>query len=299
MIGDADGKTVYFSSNGHPGFGGRDLYVTRRLDETWMKWSPPQNLGTPINTDEHETFFQVPAKGDSGYYTSTKNSLGQSDIFSIALPTGAKPLAVSMIRGRVLDAETNEPVGASVVYEKLPEGSVVGTANSDPSTGGYRVALGMGAQYGVRAEADGYYPLSETFDTRELIEFDEVDKNLYLTPIRTNAIIRLNNLFFDTGKFDLRPESFPELDRLVEFLNARSGISIELQGHTDNVGSTSSNKKLSQDRVNSVKTYLVDKGIKTDRLQAKGFGESKPIGDNDTEEGRQQNRRVQFRIFEN
>ena len=294
----ADGKTLYFSSNGHPGYGGRDLYVSVRKDDTWTNWSPPKNLGKPINTDEHETFFQVTAKGDSGYYTSTKNSVGESDIWSIALPEGARPEAVTMIRGRVLDAETMQPIGASVVYEELPSGLVVGTARSDSSTGSYRVALGKGKNYGVHAESDGYYPLSETFDLRELEAYSEVQKDLLLTPIRDKVSIRLNNLFFDTGKFDLREESFPELDRLSAFLAANAKIRIELQGHTDNVGNTVSNKKLSQDRVNSVRQYLLSKNVDGSRLVAMGYGEIKPIDSNDTEEGRQRNRRVEFQILQ-
>ena len=292
----ADGKTMYFSSNGHRGYEGRDIFVTVRQDDTWMNWSPPRNLGKPINTDEHDTFFQVTAKGDSGYFSSTKNAIGNNDIFSIALPSAARPEALIMIRGRVLDAETGDPVEATVVYERLPEGKTVGTARSAPSNGLYRVGLVRGEQYGVRAEAEGYYPLSETMDARELDEYTETVKDLLLTPIRTNVAIRLNNVFFDTGKYDLRPESYPELDRLVAFLTKNAKVSIEIAGHTDNVGSDGANRTLSSNRADAVMSYVIAKGIDQSRVSAKGYGESKPLATNDTEEGRQMNRRVEFTI---
>jgi outer membrane protein OmpA-like peptidoglycan-associated protein len=293
----ADGKTMYFSSNGWPGYGGRDIFVTVRQDDSWLKWSTPRNLGQPINTDENDSFFQVPAKGDVGYYSSAKESIGSDDIFSIALPEEAKPVPVFLVKGRVLDAETQKPVEADVVYESLQEGKRAGVAHSSPADGAYRVALVRGKQYGVHAEAEGYYSLSDQFDARNLNQYTEAVRDLYLTPITSKASFRLNNVFFDHGKYDLRPESYPELDRLITFLNTNSSVSIELGGHTDNVGSDAANVTLSQNRVNSVKAYLVGKGLSPERIQAKGFGKSKPVATNDTEEGRQLNRRVDFRIL--
>lgn len=291
-----DGRTMFFSSTGHPGYGGRDIFVTRRLDDTWLNWSEPENLGNGVNSDEHETFIQVPSRGDSAYYSSTKNSLGQDDIVSIPLPAGARPIALLMVRGRVLDAETKKPLTANVFYEALPSGKLAGTARSSAVDGTYRVGLVNGTLYGVRAEADGYYALSEQFDARSLGTYVEADRDLYLTPIKMNVAIRLNNVFFDVGKYDLRAESYPELDRLVEFLQKNATIRIALAGHTDNVGADADNMKLSQDRINSVQTYVIAKGIDASRLTAKGFGETKPTASNDTDEGRQQNRRVEFTI---
>lgn len=293
----ADGRTLYFSTNGHPGFEGRDIFVSVRQDDTWLNWSKPKNLGKPINTDEHDVFFQVPASGEVGYYSSTKNAVGRDDIFSIALPKSARPQPVVMARGRVLDAETRKPVQGRVVYEDLANNSTVGEAVSSPTDGAYRIALAHGKLYGVHAEAEGYYPLSEQFDARNLSTYTESDKDLLLTPVKVNTAIRLNNVFFDQGKFDLRPESFAELDRLAEFLTSNGSANIELGGHTDNIGSDADNATLSQNRVNSVKTYLTSKGIVAARLTAKGYGESKPVASNDTEDGRQQNRRVEFTIL--
>lgn len=294
----ADGKTMYFASDGHPGYEGRDIFVTTRLDDTWLNWSVPKNLGKPINTDEHDNFFQVPARGDSGYYSSTKNSYGSYDIYSIALPREAKPEAVFMVRGRVLDAETKKPIEGTVIYEALPEGTKVGTARSSAADGRYQVSLSKGRLYGVRADAEGYYALSETFDARELQNYTEADKDLYLSPIKKNVAIRLNNVFFDFGKYDLRPESFPELDRLADFLKTNASLQIEISGHTDNVGKDADNLKLSQERVNAVRSYVISRGIDGSRMTARGYGETKPIETNDTDAGRQMNRRVEFTILQ-
>jgi len=293
----ADNKTLYFSSDGHPGYEGTDVFVSTRLDDSWTKWSEPLNLGKGINTDEHDDFFQVPAKGDSAYISSRKNSVGASDIFSVALPKQARPQPVIMMRGRVLNADTKEPVEALVKYEQLPSGKQIGVARSAPSDGRYKVSLPPGEQYGVRAEARGFYALSETFDTKTLGEYAEVERDLFLTPIKERMTIRLNNVFFDFGKYDLRPESYPELDRLVQFLVDESTVMIEVAGHTDNVGDDRSNLTLSQNRVNSVRAYLESKGITTGRVVAKGYGKTKPVASNDTDEGRQQNRRVEFVIL--
>lgn len=293
----ADGRTLYFSSDGHPGFEGRDIFVSTRLDDSWTTWTKPKNLGKPINSDEHDSFFQVTAQGDQGYYSSNTNAIGRFDIFQIALPSGAKPQPVTLVKGRVLDAVTKEPVQATVVYEDLATAKRAGTALSSPTDGSFRVALVHGAQYGVHAEAQGYYPLSEVFDTKGLPTYTEQVKDLLLSPLSQAGAIRLNNVFFDHGKHELRDESSAELQRLAQFLMANPDIRIELAGHTDNVGSDTDNLSLSQNRVNAVKEYLVRSGINAARLTAKGYGESRPIAPNTTEEGRQQNRRVDFTIL--
>jgi len=171
-----------------------------------------------------------------------------------------------------------------------------GTALSEPVQGSYKIVLPAGDLYGFRAEAPGYYPVSDQLDTRTLSKYTELERNLYLVPIRKNEVIRLNNLFFDFAKSELRPESFAELDRLAQFLAANTAIVIELSGHTDNVGQDVENRRLSQERVNAVRTYLVNKGIGEKRMRAVGMGKSKPIASNATEEGRQRNRRVEFKI---
>jgi outer membrane protein OmpA-like peptidoglycan-associated protein len=173
----------------------------------------------------------------------------------------------------------------------------MGLATSNPTDGSYKIVLPAGQVYSFLAEKDDFYPISENFDVQKLTEYKEIEKNLYLAPIEVGSIIRMNNLFFDFGKSDLRPESFPELDRAVDFLNKYPSITIEVGGHTDNVGSDGDNKKLSQERAKSVENYLLKKSISAARLQSAGYGESKPVTKNDTDENRQMNRRVEFIIL--
>lgn len=294
----ADGKTLFFSSDGHTGYLGRDVFVSTRLDDSWLNWSPPKNLGRPINSDAHDSFFQVTAKGDRGYFSSTKNSAGASDIFSIELPSAAKPEAVFIVRGRVLDSETGLPVMAAVAYEDLVDGLPVGTARSHPTTGAYQLSLSKGRLFGIRAEVDGYYPLNESLDSRQLDAYREVQKDLYLVPLKKNVPIRLNNIFFDLASHELRPESYPELERLAELLVVNPEFRIEISGHTDNVGKPADNTVLSQNRAQSVANHLITLGVEVARIKAVGYGETKPIEKNDTESGRQMNRRVEFTILQ-
>lgn len=292
----ADGSSIYFASDGHRGFGGRDIFVTRRLDSTLTRWSRPKNLGRGINTADHESFFNVSPKGDSAYFSSTAGSLGKSDIFSIAMPKGAKPEALIAVRGKVIDATTRMPVEADIIYEDLETGTVAGTARSAPSDGSYRVTLKGGVYYGVRAQTAGYYPLSSELDARGLEDYKEIDRDLELSPIVVNVAIRLNNVFFDSGKWDLRPESFPELDRLTDFMRTNAQMEIHIAGHTDDIGKDADNLTLSKKRAEAVRAYVMSRGIDGSRMTFEGYGETKPLSTNTSDEGRQRNRRVEFTI---
>lgn len=292
----ADGSSIYFASDGHRGFGGRDIFVTRRLDSTLSHWSRPKNLGRGINTPDHESFFNVSPKGDSAYFSSTSGSLGKSDIFSIAMPKGAKPEALIAVRGKVIDATSRVPVEADIIYEDLETGAVAGTARSAPSDGSYRVTLKGGVYYGVRAQTAGYYPLSSELDARGLEDYKEIERDLELSPIVVNVAIRLNNVFFDSGKWDLRPESFPELDRLTDFMRTNAQMEIHIAGHTDDIGKDADNLTLSRKRAEAVRTYVVTRGIGEGRMTFEGYGETKPLSANTTDDGRQRNRRVEFTI---
>ena len=293
----ADGVTVYYSTSGKPGYGDADVFVTRRLDSTWTRWSEPQNLGQPINSDGFDAYYTVPARGDYAYLVSTHPMRGDLDIYRVLLPFSARPRPVVLVAGRVLDAETQQPVSAKIVYEDLSLRKEIGIARTSPLDGAFKISLPAGTQYGFFAEAAGYYPSSEQINTTDLKSYTEITRDLLLKPIGTSTAIRLNNIFFDSGKSDLKQESFPELDRLAVFLLSNPSIEIELRGHTDNVGSKAYNDGLSQTRVNAVRDYLVrKKNIQSTRLRAKGYGMTAPIADNATEEGQQQNRRVDFQI---
>lgn len=287
----SDNKTLYFSSAGHTGFGGRDIFVSRRLDETWKKWSKPLNLGPVINSDGWDAYFTVPAKGDYAYLVR------DGDIYRLRLNEELKPEPVVLLYGKVLDKKTNKPLFVDIEYEDLGTGEGLGFASSNPLTGEYKVVLPAGKKYGCRAVKEGYYAINENIDLTKLKSYKEVEKDIVMLPIEKGEVIRLNNIFFDFGKSVLQKESFSELNRVVELLQTNPSLRVKINGHTDNVGDKNSNLSLSQSRSQSVVDYLVLKGIEKSRLQAKGYGESLPIKSNDKEEGRSINRRVEFEIL--
>ncbi len=293
----ADGVTFYFSTSGHGGYGSNDIWMTKRLDDTWTNWSELVNMGPKINSSDWDSYFTIPASGEYAYFVSSKSGEGEEDIFRIKLPTEAKPDPVVLIYGQVLNAKTKEPVKADIRYEYLPEGKEAGIARSEPVKGEYKIVLPYGYIYGFRAISQGFYAVSENIDVSDLKEYKEIKKDLYLAPIEKDQVVRLNNIFFEFGKSVLKKESFPELDRVVKLMEENPSVEIELSGHTDNVGSDDANLKLSQERAQSVVNYLSKKGVKSKRLIAKGYGETMPVATNDTDEGRQLNRRVEFKIL--
>ncbi|UKN00797.1 OmpA family protein [Paracrocinitomix mangrovi] len=292
----ADGKTLYFSSKGHAGFGNADIYVSKRLDDTWTNWSPPLNLGKNINSPNWDGYFTISAQGDYAYLISYDNSLGKGDIFRVQVGESIKPEPVIMVYGQVLDAKTNLPINAEIEYEILATGEQAGEADATGDDG-YKIVLPKGEFYGFQAKAEGYVPISEHFDAKELSEYAEKKVTLYMVPLESGQKIRLNNTFFDTGKSDLRDESISELTRIALIMKKNPELTFEISGHTDNVGSDATNKTLSESRAQAVFNYLIERGIKKERLTFIGYGETKPVDSNDTEDGRQNNRRVEIKIL--
>jgi len=292
----ADEVTLYFSSNRKGSMGLNDIWMSKRLDDTWLRWSEPKNLGNTINSDAWEGYYSIDAAGEYAYMVSHKSSYGGTDIVRIKMKEDIKPNPVVLVQGKVLSADSKQPLDAHITYEILPSGKEVGTARTNPATGDYKIILPYGANYGFTATAPNHLESSDNLDLTNVAEYKEMTKNLELTPLKVGQTVRLNNIFFDFAKATLRPESFPELDRLVELLNKERKMNIEIEGHTDNVGSDEANLKLSSDRANSVMQYVISKGVSADRITAKGFGETVPVATNDTDEGRQLNRRVEFTI---
>jgi len=293
----ADGKTMYFNSYGHESYGSADVFITKRLDDSWTNWSKPVNLGQEINSEKWEGVFCIPANGEFAYLSSSDNSYGQADIFRIRMSKESRPEPVVLIHGKVLNKKTNAPISSKITYNDLKDNKEIGTALSNPSDGSYRIILPLGKIYSFLAEKTGFYSVSDNMDVTTLNEYKEIERNLYLAPLDEGAVILLNNIFFEFDKSDLKSESFSEIDRLLKILNDNPALKIEISGHSDDKGSDDYNKNLSQSRVNSVLTYLTGKGVAGTRLIAKGYGESKPIAANDTDENRAKNRRVEFVIL--
>ncbi len=292
----ADGRTLYFASKGWPGYGDADIFMTKRLDDTWRKWSEPINLGNQINTRRFDAYFSVPASGEYAYLCSSFNSLGKSDIIRVKLSEDIRPDPVVLISGKTLNAKTKEPISASIKFENLVLGQEVGEAISNPITGDFSLALPYGVNYGLHAEAVGFLSVSENIEILQAGSYTETQKDLYLVPLEVDESIQLNNVFFEQGKPILRIESFPELNRLAQILIDNPSIYVRLSGHTDNVGSINMLMELSQARVSTVKKYLETKGIASKRMEGQGYGAYQPLEKNDTEEHRKMNRRVEFRI---
>lgn len=293
--------TLYFSSNGFSGYGGNDIFVTQRMDESWTKWSEPENLGPEINSPLEDVFFNIPAESEFGYY-SRGISETNTDIFRVKLPIVKAPDSFVIVKGKVVDKTTGKPVSAKIIYEQLPDGKETGISQTNPETGEYEIRLPTGHLYGLRSEAEGKISESQNLDLRGLTADQIIAKDFNLDPIEVSTIapnvtIVLNNIFFDFDKSLLKSESGPELDRMVELLAEKPTMEIEIAGHTDNFGPDKYNMALSERRAKTVVAYLIRRGISRKRLKAKFFGEKRPIETNDTDEGREKNRRVEFKIL--
>ena len=318
----ADGVTIYFSSDRKGGQGSNDIYYSKRIDKSWTRWSRPVNLGPAINSDGYDAYYSISALGDYAYLVSFKDTEGKGDIVRYDLhpkpaagDTASAPIVavpvpdpVVMISGKVIDSKTGKPVEATIIYENLEDGEEVGSATTNPTTGEYKIVLPYGQKYSMRAVSPNFIAESETVDLTDTTGLGANGKNgngnkeignksLKLIPIEEGQIVRLNNIFFATGKSTLSKESYPELNRIAITMTESKTLEIELGGHTDNTGGDEFNLKLSQDRADSVREYLISKGIQPDRITSKGYGETKPVSTNDTPEGQQLNRRVEFKIL--
>lgn len=294
----ADDETLYFSTNGRGGYGGYDIYVSKRLDETWTNWSEPQNLGPDINSERDDLFFNIPVTGNYAYYTKAVSD-DDADIFRVELPLRVMPKEVIVVKGRLLNQETGEPIEAKIVYEKLPEGLTVGITKSHSVTGEYEIVLPKGQLYGFRAESEGFLPVNENIDlTGEAPPNDELNRDMSLVPIAVKATIVLNNIFFDFDRATLKRESFPELNRLTDFMKESPVAKVAIAGHADSTGDPTYNQWLSEWRAQAVAKYLIKNGIAEERLKVEFYGADKPAESNATREGRSKNRRVEFTILE-
>ena len=292
----ADDMTLYFSSSFHPGFGGNDLFVTHREEQGW---AAPQNLGYPLNTSAEESNIFVNASGQRGFINSTRDGgLGNSDIYEFTLDERIRPKIATFLRGITRDSLTEQPVYARIRLIDVESGDTIRQAFSDKTNGRFLLSLPMERNYAAFVEAKGYLFASKHFYLKNPEEGVYFDLILDLLPIREGAKVTLNNIFFETGKYELKESSSSELEFLFTYLQRNPRIRIAIEGHTDDVGSAKDNLTLSQQRADAVRDYLIDAGIEPIRIQSKGYGESQPIAPNTSDENRAQNRRTAFRIVD-
>ena len=293
----ADNETLYFSSFGHPGYGSADIFVTRRLDDTWTSWTEPQNMGKGINSKSWDANLSIPASGQHAYLTSTENSIGDIDIYRMELKEAMKPNPVVSIQGVVMDKSTGEGISANVIYYRLSDNQTLGQLRSEHG-GRFSIVLPEGDHYGIRSLKEGYFGIAININTKNLESYQVIEQNLFLSSLQADELITLDNIFFESNKSVLMTQSTFELDRLVTILEKDKTLSAEIYGHTDNVGTQSTNQVLSEERARAVHAYLTQ-FIVPERLIYVGMGESKPIADNKTEGGRSKNRRVEIKLVSN
>lgn len=289
-----DNRTLYFSSNGRAGMGGLDIYMSRMINDS--TWSTPKNLGYPINTHRDDDGLIVNAKGTLAYYSTDINTETGRDIYKFEIPSNIRPTPTSYITGTITDIRSGWPIRANFSLVDVTNDSTIMEAQAS-SSGSFLLTIPTNRSYAMFASAPNYLYHSEHFDLSGIYSADEpYRKDIELTPIRIGGTMVMRNVFYETDSYLLKDESISELNKLTELLNLNPTLTIEVGGHTDNVGSASYNLALSENRAKSVAQYLTENGIDASRITWKGYGLTKPIGDNSTEDGRAENRRTEIKI---
>ena len=291
----ADNQTLYFTSNGHPGYGEDDLYYIRKGPKG--VWSVPQNLGYPINTIHKEGTLFIASDAKTAYYASDRSdSRGGLDIYSFELRENIRPHRTLWVKGKVFDKKTTKGLPSTVELIDLTDNNTLSKVQTDES-GNYLITLPIGKDYAFNVNRRGYLFYSDNFMLSQHAPDSTYEKDIPLQPIEANASVVLKNIFFDFNEFKLKNESVAELDRVVQLLKDNPTLKIQISGHTDSIGKAADNMKLSENRARSVINYIISKGIKQDRLVAKGYGATMPVAPNKTEEGRAMNRRTELKVL--
>jgi outer membrane protein OmpA-like peptidoglycan-associated protein/tetratricopeptide (TPR) repeat protein len=291
----ADNQTLYFTTSFWQGYGDDDIFFVRK--EAGGGWTKPVNLGYPINTISREGTLFVTTDGKTAYYASDRNdSKGGTDIYSFELREDVRPYKTLWVKGKVFDTKTSKGLSSTVELIDLSTKKTFSKTQTDED-GKYLITLPVGKDYAFNVNHTGYLFYSDNFSLSHSSPDSSYEKNIPLQPLEVNATVVLNNVFFDVKKFELKPESQIELDKLVQLLKDNPALKIEISGHTDNAGKPAENLILSNNRAKAVVKYLVSKGVTIQRLTAKGYGETKPAADNKTEEGRAKNRRTEMKVI--
>lgn len=292
----SNGITLYFSSTGHPGFGGYDIFHTMRKDGAWSK---PVNFGYPVNNFGDQYAMFITPDGQRAYYALEEGTGDErSVLMTMEIPEQLRvALPSSSVSGKITDRKTGKVLRARVELIELQTKATVSVTHSDSLDGTYIMMLNRGTEYGLFVSRPGYLFQSVHFNVDDAVR--EVRRDVALDPVVVGSSMVLNNIFFDYDRFDLRAESFAELDEVHQFMIQNPLLRIEISGHTDNTGTDSGNRTLSTNRARAVVNYLTSKGIDPKRLVAAGLGASRPRSSNDTDAGRADNRRIEFRILAN
>jgi outer membrane protein OmpA-like peptidoglycan-associated protein len=292
-----NGQTLYFSSKGFTGMGGYDIFFSELNKD---KWSAPKNLGYPINTADDQVSLFITADGETGYYSYEQRgtNMYRSLLYEFQVPEAIKIKNKSnYIVGKVLDVETRDPLQAQVELFDINADSLRSTVTSDSLTGDYMQILTEGSEYALYVTKPGYLFESLRFDYQESHQREPLNIDILLKPLKKGTASTMNNIFFDVDKYDLKEKSRTELNKTVMLMESNPDLKMEISGHTDNSGSDEHNRELSLNRARAVYQYLVDQGIDPDRLKFTGYGSSVPVAPNDSEENRQLNRRIEFRVL--
>ncbi|MHA4809318.1 OmpA family protein [Flavitalea flava] len=290
----ADNQSLYFTSDGHPGYGMEDLFVTRKgLKGVWSK---PENLGYPINTIESEGSLVIAADGRTAYYASDRaDSRGGLDLYSFELRKDIRPAQTLWVKGKVFDRSNKKGLPSSVELTDLSTKETISKLQTD-ETGNYLITLPKGKDYAFNVNRKGYLFFSENFPLSGQQNDTTYTIDIPLQPIEANATVVLKNIFYDLNKFELKSESQVELNEVVQLMKDNPTLKIQINGHTDNTGKSADNISLSENRAKAVTAYLISKGIASARLSYKGWGDTQPIKENASPEGRAQNRRTEMKV---
>lgn len=294
----ANGSTLYFSSTFHPGFGGFDAFYS---SYNGLSWSAPKNLGYPINTHIDNVTVFISADNKKGYYSVYEKKdmkISKANLFEFEVPKEIIAETQSTFaKGTVYDAETKKKIGAKVELIDLKSNKVIQSVNADAKNGDYLAVLTEGKEYALYVQQEGYLFKSVFFDYKNAKDFNPLTLDVYLDPVKAGKSVVLNNIFFASNSYTLEDKSKTELDKIALFLQKNANVKIEFGGHTDDVGSDKDNLQLSLKRAQSVYDYITKKGIPASRLKYNGYGESKPLVPNSTDENRLQNRRIEFKVL--
>lgn len=329
---DYDGKTLYFSSKGRKGMGGHDIFKSTLLNADKMEWTEPENLGFPINTPDNDIYYVTTKDGKRSYYSSVReDGMGYDDIYMIMVPeekkkdpepvkTEPEPVKEEPVKEepkkeepkkvelqplkyvvKVIDADSKSELDAKVRLQGLKDNIVVGVSSQGTGVFEFNITSAEAKEYRLSVEKEGYVFQNQSIRIEGAQpQSKTVNKTVEMRKLVVGVSSVLRNIYFDFSKATFKNESYNELNKLLTMMQQNSGMNVEISGHTDAVGSKAMNKTLSQARANAVKNFLVSKGIDTRRITAVGYGEDRPLASNDDEEeGRQFNRRVEFKVLGN